>query len=123
MIHSIGFFGYLRKPNPQIPPLKIGLRDSICLRFNSQLKYCHNQWICSLIQPKQQYIRKPSGGSSQEITTEILLKRAIDSGLTAADLDMMSIGMVLDYLVTCYNENQEKESPKRYATAADIEAF
>jgi len=53
-----------------------------------------------------------------------LLKRAIDSGLTAADLDMMSIGMVLDYLVTCYNENQkEKEPPKRYATAADIEAF
>jgi hypothetical protein len=52
-----------------------------------------------------------------------LLKRAIDSGLTVADLDLMSIGMVLDYLVTCYNENQEKEPPKRYATAADIDAF
>lgn len=53
----------------------------------------------------------------------MLLRRAISSGLTVADLDLMSIGMVLDYLVTCHNDEQDSEKEKKYATMADIEAF
>lgn len=57
-----------------------------------------------------------------------MLKRAIDRGLTVADLDLMTLGMLLDFLVTCRNDDQERQDrgrreAKRYATDADIEAF
>lgn len=60
--------------------------------------------------------------------SETILRRAIERGLTAADFENMTLGMVVDYLTVCNNEDIEvqqrkKEAPKRYATADDIAAF
>jgi hypothetical protein len=38
----------------------------------------------------------------------------------------MTLGMVIDYLVTCQNEEieaRQKKAPSRQATLSDIEAF
>lgn len=56
------------------------------------------------------------------------MRRAIDRGLTAADFENMTIGMIIDYLVTCQNEDLEASRNKRredvrMATEADINAF
>jgi len=58
----------------------------------------------------------------------MLLRRAIERGLTAADFENMTIGMILDYLTTCNNEDIEMENRKkrgatRYASQADYDAF
>lgn len=60
--------------------------------------------------------------------TETVLRRSIERGLTAADFETMTLGMVVDYLIVCNNEdleekNRKKTKPKRYATAEDIAAF
>lgn len=57
-----------------------------------------------------------------------MLRRAIERGLTAADFDGMTIGMIIDYLTTCQNEDLESgskkhDSPARPATQADIDAW
>lgn len=57
-----------------------------------------------------------------------MLHRAIERGLSAADFENMTIGMVVDFLTECNNEyydekKRQKEGPKRYATADDIAAF
>lgn len=57
-----------------------------------------------------------------------MLHRAIECGLSAADFENMTIGMIVDFLITCNNEyydekKRQKEEPKRYATADDIAAF
>jgi hypothetical protein len=48
--------------------------------------------------------------------------------LTAADFENMTLGMVIDYLIVCNNEEIESRSkknrePVRYATQADIDAW
>lgn len=57
----------------------------------------------------------------------MILRRAIERGLTAADFENMIIGMVVDYLIVCNNEdvdaNSKRSEPKRYATADDVAAF
>lgn len=57
-----------------------------------------------------------------------MLRRAIERGLTAADFENMTIGMIIDYLTTCQNEDLESrgkkhDSPARPATQADIDAW
>ena len=58
------------------------------------------------------------------------MRRAIERGLVVADLDRMTIGMLIDYLIEAQNEDVEaaekktkKEPPARKATQADIDAF
>ena len=56
------------------------------------------------------------------------MRRAMERGLTVADLESMTIGMVLDFLVEYKNEEEDaKERQKRgvtrYATQEDIDAF
>ena len=58
----------------------------------------------------------------------MVLHRAIERGLLAADFEHMTIGMVIDYLVTCQNEDYDarhskRSEPTRMATAEDIAAF
>lgn len=58
----------------------------------------------------------------------MLMRRAIARGLAAADLDNMTLGMVMDYLIEAQNEETDArerwtETPTRRATQADIDAF
>lgn len=58
----------------------------------------------------------------------MLLHRAVERGLTAADFENMTIGMIIDYLTTCQNEDLESRSEKhdssaRPATQADVDAW
>jgi hypothetical protein len=59
--------------------------------------------------------------------TEVILHRAIERGLSAADFENMTLGMVIDYLIVCQNEEidarQNKNGPARMATEADVNAF
>jgi hypothetical protein len=57
-----------------------------------------------------------------------VLRRAIERGLTAADFESMTFGMVIDFLIVCQNEDIEAKSkknrePVRYATQADIDEW
>ena len=62
---------------------------------------------------------------NSETSTEILINRAMSRGITIQDLEKMDIGMIIDYLITCQNEDIEAEENKgnRYATQADIDNF
>ena len=54
------------------------------------------------------------------------MRRAMERGLAVADLENMTIGMVLDFLVEYRNEEisqSEQPSDSRYATQDDIDAF
>ena len=58
----------------------------------------------------------------------MLMRRAMARGLAAADLDSMTLGMVMDYLIEAQNEETDArerrtETPTRRATQADIDAF
>ncbi len=60
--------------------------------------------------------------------TETILRRLIERGISISDMDEMTLGMALDYLVTCNNEDYEadrkrKNGTTRQATQADIDAF
>jgi hypothetical protein len=57
-----------------------------------------------------------------------VLRRAIERGLLAADFENMTLGMVIDFLTMCQNEDYEAKRDKdrgqtRMATADDIAAF
>lgn len=55
------------------------------------------------------------------------MRRAIERGLSTADFENMTVGMIIDYLVTCQNEDLEsknqKNEPVKMATQADIDSF
>ncbi len=58
--------------------------------------------------------------------TETVLHRSIERGLSAADFENMTIGMVIDYLIVCQNEDidaRKKKAAERSATQADVDAF
>ncbi len=60
--------------------------------------------------------------------TETIIHRLNERGITIADMDEMTLGMALDYLVNCNNEdyeveNRRKHGTKREATQADYDAF
>jgi len=52
--------------------------------------------------------------------------RALERGLTLKDFQEMTIGMIIDYIITYNNLNlyeKEKEDEVREATQADFDAF
>lgn len=60
--------------------------------------------------------------------TETVMRRAIERGLTAADFENMTVGMIIDYLTVCQNEDIDARKKKnagqeRSATQADIDAW
>ena len=65
-------------------------------------------------------------GEAVDLDTIILA--GIERGLTMADIKMMTIGEVVDFVIA-YNdrvkeaENEEKKDKKRKATQKDIDAF
>ena len=44
-------------------------------------------------------------------------------GIVLADFENMTIGMIIDYLVSCNNAEYLAQNPERIATQADIDAF
>jgi hypothetical protein len=55
----------------------------------------------------------------------MVMRAAIRRGLALSDFENMTVGMILDYLVTCSNLEQEDEEPEgpRQATQADFDNF
>jgi len=58
----------------------------------------------------------------------MLIRRAHERGISIADMEDMTVGMILDYLTTCNNEDYDAKNKKdkgvtRYATQDDINAF
>ena len=63
------------------------------------------------------HIKKLSGGGSPA-TAESILLAALAMGLTVADLDSLTLGMLNDLAIAWTDEEQEEE-----ATQADYDAF
>jgi hypothetical protein len=60
------------------------------------------------------------------LTTELVMLRAIERGLTLRDFEHLTLGMILGYVVTYNNEHlddNEKEDTVRTATQADFDRF
>jgi len=60
------------------------------------------------------------------LTTELVMLRAIERGLTLRDFEELTLGMILGYVVTYNNEHlddNEKEDTVRQATQVDFDRF
>lgn len=59
------------------------------------------------------------------MTTEILILRALERGLSLSDFNEMTIGMIIDFIVTYNNESSkdENEDEVRNATQSDFDRF
>jgi len=54
------------------------------------------------------------------------MMRALERGLCLADFEIMTVGMIMGYIITCNNEHlddDEKEDSVRIAGQADYDAF
>ena len=58
------------------------------------------------------------------MTTEILMLRALERGLSLSDFDYMTVGMIIDFIVTYNNERiEDQEEKSRQATQDDFDRF
>ena len=58
------------------------------------------------------------------MSTELLIIRASERGITLSDFDNLTIGMIMDILITFNNENYtEDEEDIRVATQDDFDRF
>lgn len=57
------------------------------------------------------------------MTTELFQVLAYQSGLKYEDLQLMTIGMILDYVQEFIDHNNPKKTRKRKATQQDFDAF
>lgn len=56
----------------------------------------------------------------------MLMVRALERGLTLRDFEDLTVGMIIDYIITYNNLNvneDEEEDEVREATQADFDAF
>ena len=82
--------------------------------------------LFTIYRSKQKKIEDDGSPSSFELTTEVLMVRALERGLTLSDFQEMTVGMIIDYITTYNNLNlseEEKEDEVRMATQADYDAF
>lgn len=82
--------------------------------------------LFAIYRSKQKKIEDDGNPSSFELTTEILMVRALERGLVLSDFREMTVGMIIDYITTYNNLNlneEEKEDEIRMATQADYDAF
>lgn len=68
------------------------------------------------------------GQTPFELTTELIMLRALERGLTLRDFEDLTLGMILDFIITYNNEqfietDNEKEDSVRTATQADFDRF
>jgi hypothetical protein len=59
--------------------------------------------------------------TSFELSTELLVCRALERGITLSDFDNLTIGMIMDIIITYNNENVEEDT--REATQSDFDAW
>lgn len=60
------------------------------------------------------------------MTTELVMLRAIERGLTLRDFEDLTLGMIIGFITTYNNERlgeDEKEDSVRMATQADMDCF
>jgi len=61
------------------------------------------------------------------LTTEILIIRALERGLSLSDFSEMTIGMIIDFIVSYNNENSKDEDNTdeevRVANQSDFDRF
>jgi hypothetical protein len=58
------------------------------------------------------------------LTTEILIIRALERGLSLSDFNEMTVGMLIDFIVTYNNEKiDHEEEEERFATQNDFDRF
>lgn len=57
------------------------------------------------------------------MTTELFLSLCRKSKLTLDDMEVMTIGMCLDYMQECVDINNPKKSRNRKATQSDFDSF
>jgi hypothetical protein len=60
------------------------------------------------------------------LTTEMLMLRSIERGLSIKDWDCMTVGMLIDFITTYNNENlseEEKQDDMRIAGQSDFNNF
>lgn len=56
------------------------------------------------------------------MSTDLLIIRALERGITLSDFDNLTIGMIMDILITFNNENMTDEvDDTRYATQEDYD--
>ena len=69
-------------------------------------------------------LKKPQG-SSREITTALFLRRCLEVGLFLSDLDLLTIGMVLDIWTEKGNDGEKYEARAivREANQHDFDVF
>jgi len=59
-----------------------------------------------------------------EMTTETLILMAIKRGLLLSDFELMTVGMITDFLIECVNDQEDAdEDAAREATQFDIDRF
>ena len=73
----------------------------------------------SSVQSKKNNVDKET---SFELTTEILIVRALERGISLYDFENLTIGMIMDILITYNNENIEDDGI-REATQSDFDNF
>ena len=58
------------------------------------------------------------------MSTELLIIKALERGITLSDFDNLTIGMIMDILITFNNENySEDEEDIREATQQDYDSW
>lgn len=100
-------------------------REELAIQLIPQISdIIHTFMEASIEAKKLPATRKSKGGA---ITTETILRRSIERGLSASDFETMTFGMVIDFLIDCQNEDIEAQNKKkrntREATEADVMAW
>lgn len=61
--------------------------------------------------------------TSFELSTELLIARALERGITLSDFDNLTIGMIMDIIITYNNENNFEDEDTREATQQDFDSW
>lgn len=61
--------------------------------------------------------------TSFELSTELLIARALERGITLSDFDNLTIGMIMDIIITYNNENNFEDEDAREATQQDFDSW
>ena len=124
------FWSFIKAADKNAPPFDLWLQNQNMQPLKIAAAVLHQVVELSLanVQTKIKSKQVSAGGTSEPITTELLLYRATDRGLNLLDFEYMTIGMVMDYLTLCNNvdiegRNKKPEEPTRMATQSDIDAF
>lgn len=112
------FWAFAKNYDPALKPIEEWDDVNAVIEKAPEIMDAINQFSKTTVK-----LTAPSSAKGGELTTEILLRRAIERGLSVSDFDRMTLGMILDYIVTCRNEDADKKEPKRMATQEDIDAW